>query len=97
MIFFAIIPESACEGFFVKNRRCNTSSHLTSADLHLHTLASADLHLHTFTSADLHLRTFTSADLLSLLSISLLRRGRCRRRVRHEARVRVVVKLGLTS
>ena len=59
----------------------------TSADLHLHTFTSADLHPHTFTSADLHLHTFTSADLLlrtftsslALLSISLLRRGRCRR------------------
>ena len=62
-----LFPESACEGFFVKSSRCNTSSHLTSADLHLHTFTSADLHLHTFTSADLHLHTLchtlTPADL----------------------------------
>ena len=50
---------------------------LTPADLHLHTLTPADLHLHTFTPADLHLHTFTSS--LALLSISLLRWGRCRR------------------
>ena len=50
---------------------------LTSAVLDLHTLTRADLHLHTRTSADLQLHTFRSP--LALLSISLLRRGRCRR------------------
>ena len=56
---------------------CRSWRRLTSADLHLHTFTSADLHLHTLTSADLHLHTFTSS--VALLSISLLRRGRCRR------------------
>ena len=58
------IPESACEGFFVKKAAVVIHLHtLTFADLHLHALTSADLHLHAFTSADLHLHALTSADL----------------------------------
>ena len=56
-----IIPESACEGFFVKKQPLYYI--FTPADLHLHTFTPADLHLHTFTPADLHLHTFTSVDL----------------------------------
>ena len=60
-----LIPESACEGFFVKKQPSYYmfTPTFTSADLHLHTFTSADLHLHTFTPADLHLHTFTPADL----------------------------------
>ena len=61
---FIFVPESACEGFFVKKAAVILDLHtFTPADLDLHTLTSADLHLHTFTSADLDLHTLTSADL----------------------------------
>ena len=63
---------------------------LTPADLHLHTLTPADLHsshphICRSTSSHLHICRSTSSHLhicgssLALLSISLLRRGRCRR------------------
>ena len=47
-----LVPESVCEGFFVKNI-CRTTSHL-----HLHIFTSARLHLHI--SAHLHICTSTS-------------------------------------
>ena len=60
------VPESVCEGFFVKNI-CRTTSHLhhhivTSAHLHMHIYISAHLHicLHLYLSAQLHICASTS-------------------------------------
>ena len=78
---FYIIPESACEGFFVKKQPCcNTSSHphiCWSTSSHPHICWSTSSHLHICRSRSSHPHICRSP--LALLSISLLRRGRCRR------------------
>ena len=69
-IFVAIcFPESACEGFFVKN--CRTTSHL-----HLHIFTSAHPHSHLYLCSSSHLHSqlhiYISAHLHILTSTSLL-------------------------
>ena len=64
----SFVPESVCEGFFVKNI-CRTTSHLhlhifTSAHPHSHLYLCSSSHLHSqlhiYISAHLHLHTSTS-------------------------------------
>ena len=65
LVIAVLVPESVCEGFFVKSI-CRTTSHL-----HLHIFASAHLHFHIctstslliFTSSHLYIYIFTSAHL----------------------------------
>ena len=59
-------PESACEGFFVKRSRCNTSSHLhiswsTSSHLHICWSTSSHPHICWSTSSHLHICWYTSS------------------------------------
>ena len=69
-ILLRLIPESACEGFFVKNT-CRTTSHL-----HLHIFTSAHPHSHLYLCSSSHLHSqlhiYISAHLHILTSTSLL-------------------------